>query len=399
MTAFTKTQIQLVGRSPQEVAPLASALMQDPDIHVSTRIVNNGHTDPLHGLNTLPDILILWLSAQWPDELQALANRPLALRPATIAIGPKDDPDILRQAMRSGVRDFLNSPVTPQELQQAIQHIIQEKRASMGPARQTIAVINAKGGSGSTMIASNLAHIIATRQQLPVALLDLDIQFGSQALHLDLRPTRDVVEALNAAEQMDALALEGYMTKHKSGLNLLAAPLNRLVLLGEISPDHLNRLLDVIHQTYSRIVIDLPRLIDAVSTVALAQASTVVVVMQQSLAGMRDARRLLEILQREMEISRDRIVVVVNRYGPKHPITIEAIGQTLQRPTLILIPNDYARVEAATNQGIPLLEFAPNAAITRALVQLARQIGGEAESPTRRGLLGRAFDLIASKPA
>ena len=399
MTAFAKTQIQLVGRSPQEVAPLASVLMQDPDIHVSTRIVNNGHTDPLHGLNTLPDILILWLSAQWPDELQALANRPLALRPATIAIGPKDDPDILRQAMRSGVRDFLNRPVTPQELQQAIQHIIQEKRASMGPARQTIAVINAKGGSGSTMIASNLAHIIATRQQLPVALLDLDIQFGSQALHLDLRPTRDVVEALNAAEQMDALALEGYMTKHKSGLNLLAAPLNRLVLLGEISPDHLNRLLDVIHQTYSRIVIDLPRLIDAVSTVALAQASTVVVVMQQSLAGMRDARRLLEILQREMEISRDRIVVVVNRYGPKHPITIEAIGQTLQRPTLILIPNDYARVEAATNQGIPLLEFAPNAAITRALVQLARQIGGEAESPTRRGLLGRAFDLIASKPA
>lgn len=399
MTTFSKPQILLVGHAPQVVAPLASALAADLDAHVNTRIISNGHTDPLHGLSALPDILILWLSAHWEDELQALAKRRPALRPPTIIIGPGDDPEILRLAMRSGVRDFLTHPVAPHELQQAIQRIIQEKRASMGPAQQTIAVLNAKGGSGGTVIASNLAHIIAIRQQMPVALLDLDIQFGSQALCLDLRPTRDVVEALNAAEQLDALALEGYMTKHKSGLNLLAAPLNRLVLPGEIAPEQLDHLLDVVHQTYTRVVIDLPRLIDAVSTVALAQATQVVVVMQQALAGMRDARRLLEILQREMEIPRDRMVVAVNRYNPKHPITLDAIRQTLQQSTLVLIPNDYARVEAAANQGIPLLEFAPGAPITRALVQLAQQVGGEEEAPAQRGLLGRAFDLFAGKPA
>lgn len=399
MTALTKIQILLVGHAPQEVAPMASALMADSDVHVSTRVISNGHTDPLYGLSTPPDILVLWLNSQWRDELQALANRRLALRPPTITIGPRDDPEILRLAMRSGARDYLTQPVALHELQQAIQRVIQEKRASIGPAQQTIAVIDAKGGSGATLLANNLAHIMAARQQMPVALLDLDIQFGAQALCLDLRPTRDVVEALNAAGGLDTLALEGYMTKHHSGLHLLAAPMNRLVLLSEVSPDNLTRLLEVVHQTYTRVVIDLPRLIDTLSMVALTQASRVVVVMQQTLAGMRDARRLLEILQRELEIPRERLLVAVNRYNPKHPITVEAIRQTLQQTLLALIPNDYARVEAAANQGVPLFEFAPTAAITRALTQLARQLSEEEETPARRGLLGRALSLFAGKPA
>lgn len=232
-----------------------------------------------------------------------------------------------------------------------------------------------------------------------MALLDLDLQFGAQALCLDLHPTRDVVEALNAASGLDTLALEGYMTKHRSGLHLLAAPMNRLVLLSEVSPDSLTRLLEVVHQTYTRAVIDLPRLIDPLPIVALTQASRVVVVMQQTLAGMRDARRLLEILQRELEIPKSRILVAVNRYHPKHPITGEAIRQTLQQTTFALIPNDYARVEAATNQGIPLLEFAPTAPITRALTQLVRQLSEEEEIPVRGGLLKRALSVFAGKSA
>ncbi|MDQ5910179.1 MAG: pilus assembly protein CpaE [Pseudomonadota bacterium] len=399
MTAFTKTQILLAGRSSQDIVPLASALNVDFDNHISTHIISNGHADPLYGLNALPDILILWLSAQWEDELHAFASRRPALRPPTIIISLHDDPEILRLALRSGARDFLTHPAALHELKQAIQRIIQEKHSSLESSQQTIAVLNAKGGSGGTVIASNLAHIMAVRQRIPVALLDLDIQFGSQALSLDLHPTRDIVEALNASGQLDAVALEGYMTKHKSGLNLLAAPLNRLVLPGEIVPEHLDRLLEVVHQTYTRVVIDLPRLIDAVSTVVLAQVTTVVVVMQQALASMRDARRLIEILQREIEIPKERIVVVINRYNPKHPITLDAIRQTLQQSSITLIPSDYARFEIATNQGMPLLDFAPRAPITQTLVELAQRVGGETEAPAKRGLLSRALGLLAgSKP-
>ena len=399
MISLANLQIQLVGHSSQELPKLASALTGEAGYQVNTRLISNGQLDPLYGLSTLPDILILWVGANWQDELQALAKRPATLRPATIVIGPRDDLAVMRTAMHAGARDFLSYPVALHEIQQAVQRIIQEKQAGQGSAHQTIAVINAKGGSGSTVIATNLAHIIATRLEIPVALLDLNIQFGSLALYLDLRPTRDIVEALNAAELLDALALEGYMTKHKSGLNLLAAPLNRLVLPDEISPEHLNRLLEVVHQTYTRIVIDLPHQIDAVSTVALAQSTMVVVVMLQSLASMRDAKRLLEILQREMEITKDRIIVAVNRYHPKHPITLDAIGQTLQQPPFALIPNDYARTEASINQGVPLLDFEPSAAVTRALLRLARQIGGPEEIPVKRGWLGRAIELLASKPA
>lgn len=305
----------------------------------------------------------------------------------------------MRLALRAGARDFLTQPVSAEEIQRAIQKIQQEKAVSTGLAQhRTIAVLNAKGGSGATLIANNLAHIMAVRQQLPVALLDCDVQFGAQALCLDLRPTRDLVEALNAVDELDAVALEGYMTKHQSGIHLLAAPTNRLVLVGELSSQNFSHLLEVIHQTYTQVVTDLPRLLDPAVTVALLQATTIIVVMQQTLAAMRDARRLTEILRTELDIPQERILVAINRYSLKHTISLAAIQQTLHNIPTVLIPNDYTRVEAATNQGIPLLEFAPNAPITQALVQLAIQLGGEEIAPAKGNLFRRALALFSGKP-
>lgn len=394
-----RLHILVAGRVQQDLRTTEAILAREINIELTTRVTSNGHVDPLHGLTTLPDVLILFLSAHWQEELNALATRTIALRLPIVVISPKEDLEIMRLALRAGARDFLTQPVSAEEIQRAIQQIQQEKAVSTGLAQhRTIAVLNAKGGSGATLIANNLAHIMAVRQQLPVALLDCDVQFGAQALCLDLRPTRDLVEAVNVVDELDAVALEGYMTKHQSGIHLLAAPTNRLVLVGELSSQNFSHLLEVIHQTYTRVVIDLPRLLDSAVTVALLQATTIIVAMQQTLAAMRDARRLTEILQTELDIPQERILVAINRYSLKHTISLAAIQQTLHNIPTVLIPNDYTRVEAATNQGIPLLEFAPNAPITQALVQLAIQLGGEEIAPAKGNLFRRALALFSGKP-
>jgi pilus assembly protein CpaE len=391
-------KIHLVGRSRTDVEAVAATL-NGSGANISTRVISNGHTDPLHDLTTLPDVLILVLSDSWQEELGALAGRPAVLRPPTVVIGHRDDTQALRMAMRAGALDFLTQPIVPGELNQALQRIIRERFRTPESARnRIIAVLNAKGGSGASLIAGNLAHIMAAKEGKKTALLDCDLQFGAQALSLDLHPTYDVTVVLQAIDDLDEHALQGYMAKHRSGLHLLAAPTDRLVLFEEISPHSLSRLLNLIGQTYSRVIIDLPRLLDAVSTVALEQADFVVVVMQQTLVAVQDAKRLTGVLQTELEIPRERIVVVVNRYHPKHPIKVGDVLQTLQQRTLVLIPNDYLRVEASASQGIPLYEAAPTAPITKALVQLAFQLGGEMMLPPKRGVFSRAKAWFSGKP-
>jgi pilus assembly protein CpaE len=363
---------------------LATVLKEYSNTEVATRVISNGHFDPLYGLTSLPDVLILVLGPNYQEELGALESRPPALRPPTVVIGPEGDPEVMRLAMRAGARDFLTQPVSPEELQQTLHRIAQEKSADLGEHR-TIAVLNAKGGSGATFIACNLAYILAAQKKAKTALLDLDIQFGAQ------------VEALKAVDELDALALEGYMAKHRSSLHLLAAPADRLVLYDEVPPQSLDRLLALSSQSYSRIVIDMPRLLDGLSIMALERAYAVVVVMQQSLASIRDAKRLTAIMQRELEIPKERIVAVINRFESKNPISADNIRQALGQISLAFIPNDYGRVQAAADQGIPLYESAPSAPITRAFIQLANRLAGELAVNRKEGLLRRAMLLLSGK--
>ena len=144
---------------------------------VGTRLVNNGHTDPLYGLEPLPDLLLLHVSPLWREELAALQQRPAQQRPALLVCGPQD-PECMRQAMQAGARDFLPEPVVAQELLAAIGRMALESRDDQAPGGKLVAVINAKGGSGATMLACNLAHSLSAPGQRTL-LLDLDRQFGT----------------------------------------------------------------------------------------------------------------------------------------------------------------------------------------------------------------------------
>lgn len=395
---MAKTTVLIAGRDSPLAESVRQILLGQPDLQVSQRGEEAGSADPLQGLGAMPDILIVVLGARWEETLRALAARPASQRPPMIVVGSGSDPQVMRRAMQAGARDIFAPPVPPGELLQSIRVIIRERGANGSSEAHgaLTAVINAKGGSGASFIAANLAHILAMRKQAPVALIDLDLQFGALPLVLDLEQRNSLLEALNSSQTLDPTALQGYMAKHASGVHVLSAMSDQVALPWEIPSDSLARLIGTMRQSYATTLADLPRQIDPLTGVVLAQATHVVLVMQQSLAHVRDAKRMLRVLTASLGVPRDRVLLVVNRYNEKDAVQLRDVQETVNPPAIALLPNDFRAVSESLNVGVPVLEFDKNAAITEALQQLVTTLEGgappaEVPTPRKRGGLRAAF--------
>ena len=388
----TPFQVLVAGRAQHDIDPLVTQIKTLPNVTVQTRTISGDDHDPLHGLKVQPELLIMPLSAAWQTELQALAARPPALRPPMIVIGPAhgtaSDTEIMRKAMQAGSRDFFSRPIPEPELAESIRRLYQDRQdaALQGDARFT-AVINAKGGSGASSIACNLAHLLSVRWHTKTALVDLDIQFGALSLNLDLKPEYSLKDVFNAGDGLDAMALEGFMAKHSSGLHLIGPPAKELMLPDEVPRPALQQTLTLLNSGYSHVVIDLPRQIDSITSLVLERADHILIVIQQGLSHLRDTGRLLEVLISDLGINRNKIKVVVNRHDPKRMIGLEDIKKALQHEALETLPNDFRRVAESVNLGIPLHDYAPKAAITRDLDDLVAKLLGH--PPAKRSLFNR----------
>jgi len=381
------------GRNREELAEVVAVLSGVAEFHATSSHVSNGHVDPLHGVTTMPDALVLCLSANWREELQALAERPPAARPPVVVIAPSGDPDVMRLAMQAGARDFYTRPVDHQGLIAPLRQIDQHSVQNQPGSSRLSVVINAKGGSGASMLAANLAHVMAIESDLKVALVDLDIQFGDIGLYLDLHPERGLLEALEAVDGMDGGALQAYMAKHSSGVDVMACIHKQIALPGEINVTRLKQLLDVLLETHDHVIVDLPRQIDLLTTTVLERANHVVLCMQQSVTHIQDASRLRNILRDELGVTDQQLILAINRYDAKSAVTLSDIRKHLDGPKQVVIPNDYKRVSDNVNLGIPLHEQARNAPITRAIKHLAHEVR-DLQPAARQGLLGRVLGSL-----
>ena len=141
-------EILLAGRSKPELEALEQLLDQQSGVKVSTRLINNGHVDPLYNVGTLPDALIYVSSDLWAEELAALGARPPRERPPTLVVGPAGDFTRFRMAMQAGARDFFTLPVSQEDLASALERITRDlKTETNGKTAKLTVVINAKEGS------------------------------------------------------------------------------------------------------------------------------------------------------------------------------------------------------------------------------------------------------------
>lgn len=388
-------KILLAGRDKSALAALQGSIV-DPRFEIEVRHISNGAADPLHGVPDLPDLLIFHMDISNEEELNCLVDRPAELRPEILVVGPQGNTKLMRLAMKAGACDYLEHPVNDEEIREAVEGIWNSLRYQVTDEHGgLVAVVSAKGGSGSSFLSVNLAHILAAELQFRVALLDLDMQFGTLGQYLDLRTQHGLLGALDMAEELDAVALDAYMAKHSSGLSLLGPLHEEIVLTRDIPLDRFRHLLDLSKDTYNFTIIDLPRQIDDVSAAVYERADRVVLVVQQDLANIRDASRLRKILTSQLAVPEDRVMVVVNRYDKANPVELDDLCKSLgvEKDKVMIVPNDYRDVAESVNMGIPMLEHARNSSVTTGLTNLANRISGR-ESTGKTGLFSKAVSTM-----
>ncbi|MFZ1007308.1 MAG: AAA family ATPase, partial [Candidatus Sulfotelmatobacter sp.] len=171
-----------------------------------------------------PEVILVDIPADNPT----LAMRAIELLhqelpdTAVFAIGSLNQPQTIVTAMRAGAREFIERPTTTTDLLEAFVRLTTAQRRVQkeGPRGKVFSVVNAKGGSGATTVAVNLALALQAAHG-QTALVDL-APLGHTALHLNLKPLFTVADATRNLHRMDSSLLESFMTRHSGGLQLLA---------------------------------------------------------------------------------------------------------------------------------------------------------------------------------
>ncbi|MDO9423564.1 MAG: AAA family ATPase [Methylobacter sp.] len=341
-------------------------------------------------------IVIINLTANGLKELQVL-NDIDGNKAAIIIVGDQTNIELLSLAIRAGVKDFIDTKDYEDKLDGVFCKIKKNitHNYNSSNVKRLNAVINAKGGSGASFIASNMAYILSKDAGLKVGLVDLDLQFGSIGLNFDKIPKYTITEALNTIDDLDSISLEAYMSKYNENLSLLLPSPADISLPGEINISHLKRLLELLQINYSQIVVDLPRLIDPVSSMIMEQADQITLVIQQSLAQFRDGRRLIQILNKDLDIPLERIAIVANRYDSKNSLRVDDLKNMVNHDKVYIVANDYERVASASNLGVPLCESAATSKIAHDLKELARNLGKVEYEGERKSLFGRFRSFLS----
>jgi pilus assembly protein CpaE len=342
---------------------------------------------------TKPDIGVVAIDAN-PNKALELVEQLHAASPecCILVLSASTDGNLILRAMRAGAKEFLSQPVKLEDLVQALDRI-GSRRTGRGEERargcNVIALAGATGGVGTTSLAVNLGCTLAAEERNSVVLIDLDLCLGDADVCLDTIPDYTLVDVAQNASRMDFTLLKRSLTKHSSGLFLLPRPV-QLDDVSLITPEDLNRVIGLLKATFTHVLIDLSKSYGALDRVALSMADHVLLVTQLDLPCLRNVVRLLMSFS-EMEGLAKKIKIVVNRVGlDSGQISLKKAQETIGRDIFWQLPNDYRVMVEVRNNGVPLLEQAPKAAITQSIAQLAQALNGEttAEAPVETGKTG-----------
>ena len=390
---MARLRVLIVSRLQPAADHLHQCLAGHREFIVSKRILNNGHIDPLHGVDEMPDLLLLHHAPGY-SELQYLAENTQRGQVPLIVCGPDNDPEGMRLAMQAGARDYLPAPTTEEDLVSSLLRFRQEtSRSGSSRAGQLIVTINGKGGSGASFIATNLAHSLVVDAKRQVTLVDLDLQFGGLSRYLDLAPKVGLLQALEVAQELDDVAADAYTREHSSGLRLLAAPSERLAHPDEIPIEDLDALLKVYMSNNDYLVVDAPNRLNTVTEFFLERADHIVLVVQQSLPNIQDAARLLHLLSTEISVLNAQIKIAVNRFTKNSLIELSDIRKALRQDELITIPNQYKLAAESINSGVPVAQVSKKAPLTKGIRELQAAFETQHSEP-EQNFLARALPNI-----
>ncbi len=327
---------------------------------------------------TQPDIALISLDAD-PVKGLALVGKVTQDLPNTsvLVVSSSQEGSLILQAMRNGAKEFLSCPLRLEDFLGAIERIRQQRGGRNDVqvrSSRVITVAGASGGVGCTSLAINLACILARNERNSVAIIDLDFALGDADVWLDIIPVYTIQDVAENISRLDYALLKRSLTKHACGAFLLPRPV-QLDDHTYMAPDQLKRVIALLKATFTHLVIDISKSYGPLDLTALELSDVALLVTQLDLPCLRNVVRLMQYFEQREGLS-EKTKVVVNRQGLEDAqISMSKALETIGREISWTIPNDYATMVEARNNGIPLMDQAPRAKITRAMEAIAAAVG------------------------
>ncbi len=317
-----------------------------------------------------PDATLVMVNGNEEAALSFLQSQSLhSPRPSLLAVLAARSPGLMKRALRSGADEILFMPLDPGEATRALLKISEARwRTERHEGGVVISVISLIGGVGVTSIAANLALALESLHQR-VALVDLDLQTGGLAVFLNLDPEVTIMPLVRLEHKLDSIQLKSALTRHQSGVYLLAAP--KRIEEGELVSDiTVGSVLDLSRQLFDYVIVDCGDHVDDNAVAAWERSEHLFYVLNQSIAAARCAWRFVDLFER-LDLTRLEPRFILNRYNPSHPLTDKAIEATLAKSIYARIPSDDRTFESIEMKAQDLFQLAPSSPVARAMLDLA----------------------------
>jgi pilus assembly protein CpaE len=341
------------------------------------------------------DMLLLGLDEARPQQTfghirELLGNSPNL---EIFLTASRTDPQLLLEAFRVGVKEFLPQPLTRQDVEPALARFEERFKGRTAEAEdqagRVIAVIGARGGVGSSTVATNLASAMRqARHRESVALVDLDMHGGDLGLFLDLHPAQGVQHLSKDISRLDETIVRSSLVTHSSGLHFLASGYEGCHEV-DLKAGSTMRVIGLLRSMHRHVFVDCGHVLESAVREALDCSDQIILVTTLALPTIRRTKRLLDALT-AARYPTGNIQLIVNRYRNDQKDLLIETEKMLEMQAAGRIPCDYRTVSEALNHGRPVTSMAPKTSIGQWYLREINQLIAERGAGNGTGTKGKA---------
>ena len=386
-----RDELPAIGQEGTERDPAGELL--PPDARLRVTLAKAAYGEGLRAARQHhPDVIVLDGVLGDPVVLVAELDEALQRTPLLVILDQAER-ERAHDCVVAGARGCLVRPIDPNTLVRTIVQLHEKAarrrkqlQASTEKGARVIAVRGAKGGVGSSVLATNLAVAIRRLTRQRVVLVDGHFFGGDVAVMLDLVPDRSLADLIAHLQNLDDELVASSLVDHSSGLGVRAAPAE-LERAEAITAEELQRVLEALRTRYDFVVVDTAPFLDQNSLVVLDMADLLLLVSTPEIPALKNAARFLQ-LGADFGYSEQKMRLIINRANGPGRIAPDDYEKYLEYRTSFSIPDDTSAVVDAMTRGQPLVTYRPSTRAARALNRLARTVvadqGWEAEPARRR---------------
>lgn len=344
-----------------QTAELVEATVHDRRMSKVALTTHNGGIEgaiETYRTNPTPN-LIMVESSQSPEDILPALERLAEVCDATtrlIVLGHVNDVLLYRELIRSGVSEYIVLPASSQTIVSAITELFAAEGAA--PIGRTIGFISAKGGSGASTVAHNVAWSISQSLRQDTLILDLDFPFGTAGLDFNQDPPHGIADAIGVNAKVDQTMLDRLMSKAANHVNLLTAPamLDRTF---DFEEREFEQIIELSQKSTPVVVLDIPHVWTAWVRYTLSMIDEVIIVAEPDLANLRNAKNLSDTIK-SLRPTESEPLLVINKIGmPRRPeIAPNEFATSVECRLLGQIAFDAQTFGTAANNGQMIAEIA-----------------------------------------